>query len=219
LVAEPFWSLPPVGGGDPAGDARFGFGVRGGNFGFNLVGAAGSGYSSSTNSVTPSITLPNGGTGSIFSGQQRPFVTGLVPVVGHFSPGVGFRYMPPVRTSPLIERIARMQDELAEVSAKSAARDAQPAAPASSPTRAVSSAERGDLSLSAIRAQADAAAEEESAEVAALIEAGRLREEAGQPGQALIDYSRAAAIAQGEQKRELQKHILLLREQVKQKRK
>ena len=49
-----------------------------GNFRFNF--ARGSNRQSST--TTPSLTTQNGFGGTLFSGQVRPFVTGVIPVVG-----------------------------------------------------------------------------------------------------------------------------------------
>jgi hypothetical protein len=95
---------PPFGGYDPAADARFGFRV--GPFGIN--GVAGQGSSRSHVMEAPTIVIPNGGTGSIFSGSLRPFVTGVVPIVGH-APMRPMVPMPtPVMTSPLAERLERL---------------------------------------------------------------------------------------------------------------
>ena len=71
-------AVPPFGGYDPNGDARFGFNVGGLNLGFT----AGQGSSRFSSSQTPMVTVPNGGYGSMFSGTVTPFVTGFVPVVG-----------------------------------------------------------------------------------------------------------------------------------------
>jgi hypothetical protein len=70
------------GGGNDGGGARFGFG--GPNFRFNITADQGS--SRTLTSTSPSVTIPNGGFGSIFSGSVRPFVTGIVPVVSQSSP-------------------------------------------------------------------------------------------------------------------------------------
>ncbi len=191
----------PFGGGNPGGGANFGFGVRGNGFNMNFNGFADSGYSSNLSSTTPSVVVPNGGTGSIFSGQIRPFVTGLVPVVGAFSPGVGYTQLPPTYTSPLVERMVRMHDQLATAPSRSTSSNTS--AESAPPARTVSTAERGDLSLSEIRAQAAAQADVESEEMAALLEAARLREAAGDYGQAIIDYGRAASRAKGALREEL----------------
>ena len=76
-------AIPPFGGFDPNSSARFGFGNfnrNGGGFSLGFDFARGS--SRSIISQVPSVTVPNGFGGSIFDGSRRPFVTGIVPVVG-----------------------------------------------------------------------------------------------------------------------------------------
>lgn len=75
--------FPAFGGFLPGNGAQFGFGRRSpGGGGFSLGFNFAQGSSRSFSSVTPSLTIPNGGFGSFSSGQVRPFVTGVVPVVG-----------------------------------------------------------------------------------------------------------------------------------------
>jgi hypothetical protein len=207
---------PGFGGGAPGGGANFGWGIQGSGVNLNFGLHADSGSDRSISSVSPSVTIPNGGTGGFFSGSQRPFVTGLVPVVGSFSPGVGYTMAPPRTTSPLVERLVRLQDEIAV-----AARNKRPGSATSeddapsAPLRPASSAEHGDLSLSAIRAQQANVVDAEAAELAGHLEAARLREEAGEYGQALIDYGRAAARAEGPLREELRIKMRELRAQMK----
>ncbi len=202
-------ALPPLGGHHPGNDARLGFGVGSGNVGFRFGNNAGSGSDQSFSSVAPSVTVANGATGTFFSGQQRPFVTGLVPFVGHFGPGVGQTMLPPHVVSPLADRLSRLPTEGGAI-----ARGTTPMAAATSPTT-TSSAERGDLSLAEIRATQTNKADAQAAEVAALLEAARLHEEAGELGQALIDYGRAASRANGPLKEELRAKMSVLRAQMK----
>ena len=75
--------FPAFGGFTPGTGAQFGFSrsfPEGGgvSFGFDLA----QGSSRSISSVTPSLTIPNGGFGSFSSGSISPFVTGVIPVVG-----------------------------------------------------------------------------------------------------------------------------------------
>lgn len=83
---------PPFGGFDPNAGLSSGFQVRRGdfsaNFGFNFA----QGSQRTFTTVAPKLTLTNGVPGSLFIGTQRPFVTGVVPIVG---PGVGFFSVPP----------------------------------------------------------------------------------------------------------------------------
>lgn len=90
-------ALPPFGNHDPNSDGRFGFartGRNGSGF-FNFT--FGQGNSRSITSTTPSVVVPNGYGGSISDTTQRPFVTGIIPVLG-FRPPVP---MVPTYTSPL----------------------------------------------------------------------------------------------------------------------
>lgn len=107
-------AVPPFGGYDPGADAHLGFRVGGGSgpgFNFNIV--AGQGSSRSASMVSPSIVIPNGGSGMIFDGQIRPFVTGFVPVVGAMHPGY---YAQPVTTTymnPVHYKLALLDQQLA----------------------------------------------------------------------------------------------------------
>lgn len=69
---------PPFGNPDPNSDARFGFGI--GPFNFNFV--AGQGNNRSMSTQIPRVVVPNGFGGSISDTSIRPFVTGIIPVVG-----------------------------------------------------------------------------------------------------------------------------------------
>ena len=81
-------AIPPFGGYDPNAGLQTGVAVLGGDVGFSLGLVAGKGNTRSIVSRTPSVTVMNGQMGSIFSGQNRPFVTRITPVVGnlHFRP-------------------------------------------------------------------------------------------------------------------------------------
>lgn len=75
--------FPPFGGYNPGAGGRFGFsriGPNGGGFSLGMNFAKGSSRSSIT--TAPSLTVQNGFGGSISSGSVRPFVTGMIPVVG-----------------------------------------------------------------------------------------------------------------------------------------
>ena len=93
--------LPPFGGFDPGAQASFGVGGRSGNLSWNFGVVASQGSSQSIVSQSPSIVLPNGGTGFFYDTIQRPFVMGIVPIVG----------AQPI--SPVQERLMRLQYEKA----------------------------------------------------------------------------------------------------------
>ncbi|HAY79946.1 MAG TPA: hypothetical protein DCY79_09095 [Planctomycetaceae bacterium] len=186
---------PPFGNFDPGSSPAIGF--RNGPFNFNLQ--AGHGSNRTFSSVTPSVVIPNGGTGAIFSGSQRPFVTGVVPVVGN----QGRAYL-----FDLVDRLKAEGKQLGQVSTASqtARQDSHAAEGEVRTTRPIhsgSSAERGDLSLAEIRAQQAAAANQVSAEVAVWVERARGAEQAGKRGAARIYYQNAAKRAQGALQRQL----------------
>jgi hypothetical protein len=81
-------AIPPFGGYDPNSGLNTGILVNGSNFGFGLGISAGKGNTRSIVSNSPSVTMFNGQSASIFSGETRPFVTGITPVVGNMT-GVG----------------------------------------------------------------------------------------------------------------------------------
>ncbi len=217
---------PPFGGYDPGADARFGF--RAGPFDLNLV--AGQGSNRSMVMQSPTIVLPHGGTGHVFDGSHRPFVTGVVPVVGH-------PVLRPVldetaySASPLADRLQRLTAMESAAGSRREAAPRQPPVPAphrseapargddpplvlhgrqparesgaAAESRAVSTATRGDVSLREIRQQQ---AEEDAArrdEVLVLVERARGQEAAGKPGVAKIYYQQAAARAEGELRQQL----------------
>jgi hypothetical protein len=125
-------ALPPFGGHDPSADANFGFAGRG--FFFNLT--AGQGSSTTMTSQTPTIVVPNGYPGFLFDGQQRPFVTGIVPVVGSawaMAPETATPYI----VRPLEERLSRLRAEqaLQQQNVKDAANEAPKLPVSSSPPK------------------------------------------------------------------------------------
>ena len=198
---------PAFGGFDPNAQANFGAGFRGNGFNgfFNVT--AGQGSSTTFGSASPSVTVMNGQTGYFSDTQQRPFVTGLVPVVG--SPIMVPPVLPPYAPaqSVLHERLSRLQ--AGEGSAPNAA---APAATSSSPAPTESSsAARGDLSVAEIKAQKSAAKAGRDAalqeEIAVLLEKAQGKLDAGQPSVAKVYLQMAARKATGDQRAEIQARI------------
>ncbi len=166
---------PPFGLGAAGSDAQLGFGFYGPNGGrgaFQLTMGQGSYRTRST--VTPMLTLPNGGTGALFHGTYRPFVTGWIPVVGDYGPVTGWapQIAPvhPMGISPLQQKLAQMAAEGGFPAPNAAgvapggprsgkpqggARTNRAGSSRSSGQRraSVSSAERGDISVAEIRRQ------------------------------------------------------------------
>ena len=87
--------VPPFGGFDPNAGANFGF--AGPNGFLNI--SAGQGSSTTFGGQTPMVTVMNGGSGAFFDQTVRPFVTGVIPVIGG---------QPPAFQSVLEERLARL---------------------------------------------------------------------------------------------------------------
>ncbi len=197
---------PQFGGFDPNAGANGGVGFRAGKVMGFLNFTAGQGANSTFVSQTPNVTIPNGGSGYFIDGSFRPFVTSIIPVVGDNSD-----------SSPLHERMRRLQS--GEVQAPSpgtpGTETAEPA-PANGgggggSTARGSSAERGALSVAAIRAQAAAEQQAEDGELAALLEKASGAEAAGKPNVAKIYYQMAARRATGERQREILTRIQSLK--------
>ena len=217
--------IPSVGGYDPNAVGRFGFGSRGANGGFYFNAWAGQGSNRSITSTSPGLMLRNGGVGYVQDISVRPFVTGLIPVVGASVVGasvvgasvVGASVVGDRAVSPVEERLERLRQEAALTNPNSTPTDAElllgasashasSSATTSSSVSAPrnSSAERGDISLAEIRRQqASRPAAEPTDEINQLIETARLAEASGRFGAARIRYQQAAAKASGELKRAL----------------
>lgn len=188
---------PAFGGFDPNAQANFGFGFRGSGVSGFLDVTAGQGSNTYNVSSTPSVTIMNGGMGFFSDTVQRPFVTGLIPVVGS-APGAGLGLGPGPILGPSVleERLQRLQVE------GGAGPAPHEPAPALVFPPATSTAERGDLSVAAIKAgrAAEKAAQQSAAaaEIAALLEKAHGAEADGKPSVAKIYLEMAARRATGE---------------------
>lgn len=221
-------AIPAFGGFDPNAGANLGFGIRGGGFNANFNISAAQGSNRTFSSVTPSVTIPNGGTGFISNGSQRPFVTGLIPVVGGYN--VPRPYFPSAQThtvNPLRAKIQQYYEQQAKRTAGEAERLAGAMLPRAELPPAdkmsmklgasrASSAGYGDLSVAEIKrnkAARDAAeADAKNQEILALIERARGAEAAGKVGAAKIYYRQAATRASGDLQRELVEKLKSLSE-------
>lgn len=194
-------AFPPFGPAPGGLGGGFGFGGGGlsGGFGFN----AGQGYSSSLGSTSGSITSLNGTPGFMFNGTLTPFVTEITPVVGT-----------PVMISPLALKLQqaggvqglrpplrRPEQNLTDSRSENGDERTNPRrASAGGLAGSGSSAERGDLSVAAIRRQQAAEDAALEAELDAFIaEADRLAT-AGNNRGAALEYSKAAAKVEGERR-------------------
>lgn len=93
---NPNSAAPQFGGFSPSAGANLGFGFNGGGVGGGFLGNFSQGSRRSFTSVTPSVTIPNGGTGMIMDTSVSPFVMGYVPIVG------GFPIVAPPPVQPMI---------------------------------------------------------------------------------------------------------------------
>jgi hypothetical protein len=218
-------AAPGLPGVNAGGGGNFGFGINGGGFGLGFNVGASQGSSRSAGSITPSVTVPNGGTGSIFSGSQTPFVTSLIPVVGGYGfhvPTPYFPVMQPSVTSPLRGKIQQYYDGLARASGgKSASysssllrsRDLSPSEKLTAKVSAArdSSAAYGDLSVAEIKRRRElrlsTEGEAKQREIAALVERARGAHEAGKTGVARVYLRQAISRAEGKLQRQLSNEL------------
>jgi hypothetical protein len=210
--------IPPFGGYNPAADARLG--IRLGSFELGIT--AGQGSRRTFQSQTPMLTLPHGGTGTLFHGQVRPFVTGIVPVVGMgggpIPPWVYDSTGIPAGPSDLSQRIARWQAAGSPMGAPDDSREEPRSSSGEIPTggggtstieSAVapsSSASTGDTSVSSIErahAAADAAAETKVDELVREAEAVASSRQA----LAIHKYRQAMKLSHGERRAELAQRV------------
>lgn len=207
-------ALPPFGGYDPNADARFGFAQRWGNGDLFFNFTAGAGRRSTMTMTAPSVTMMNGVPGSIRDVTLRPFVVGLVPVVGDYPlyPMLPtYSAAPPVLISPLAGRLERLEFEQSHGRAPQAsveeervdAGEGEMPAPAITPSSHTSTAERGDVSVAEIRREQAARQSAKQREVQQLIEEAQVAQRSGQLAIARVRYKQAAAKADGEQRRQL----------------
>jgi hypothetical protein len=216
-------ALPPFGGFRPGAGLEFGLARQWGNGSFSLNLSAAQGRSSTLTMNAPSVMMMNGVPGFIQSGTVRPFVTGLIPVVGAYP--VAPRWTPypvavPVRVSPLVAKFQRLQYEAAVGGKPSPAESVELLeAPADSAASIAvrgleneSSAQRGDIGVAEIRRLQAAEDAQRQQELSQLIEEGRAAERQGQWSIARVRYQQAAARSEGEQRRLLLRDVERLKD-------
>jgi hypothetical protein len=213
----PQFAVPPFGGFNPSLGAHFGLANRWGNgeFALNFLGSQG--RQTTMTMTAPSVTALNGVPGYVQDVSMRPFVVGLVPVVGEFPafplyPIDPFYPVPrPVRVSPLYEKFARLKREMprrpdADRTAGADRILGDEAAPSALPglvRRSASTAERGDISVAEIQKQQELEDAERQREIDRLIAAAHEAERSGRMGIARVRFQQAAARSAGQQREEL----------------
>jgi hypothetical protein len=199
-------ALPPFGGRGQGAGGRFGFGIGRGNGGFaslNLAAAQGSDRSLVMQS--PTVVVPNGGTGTFVDVRQTPFVTGLIPVVG--------LQLPPMIT-PLQDKLSRLSPGEIQAlgqSSVSGGNDGYEDRRRSEPAGPPSSASHGDISVADIHAQQSTEVARSDDELQALIARARGAEAAGKLNVARIYYNMAIRRAAGQTKAELKSKVQALK--------
>lgn len=220
-VAQPPFADP----GAVNSGANFGFSLGKGPYRANFNFAAGQGSRRSLVSQTPSVTVQNGGSGAIFDGTVRPFVTGVIPVVGGISgrvPPTGYAATRQYATPSGPTLYDRYQNYMAQKAAgtlpdtapnlsEAAKREIEMA------SGLTSTAGHGDISVADIKRNRELAriAEEEAVEreVAALLAKAEGARSARKFGLAKVYYQQAAARAEEPLKAKIKAQIAGLAEQ------
>ena len=161
-------ALPPFGGYDPGANARFGFNYlnRGGG-GFSLGFDFGKGSNRSMTTTAPSLVVQNGQGGTFTDGVYRPFVTGVIPVVGN-----GQRPQPYF----IDNAVTRAIQSGVDLTAPHPADDTHEEAATPSLRHPFSSARTGDISVTEIKAQKSRQQMLRDAEFAAQLEQVKIAE-------------------------------------------
>ena len=193
-------ATPPFGGFDPASGGQIGGAFRGGGVSGFLNFTAGQGSDTFIGGRSASVVVPNGGMGFISDTIQRPFVLGIVPVVG----------AEPV--SPVKQALSRLKEGDTGRGEPSKRTAANPQSSNRNPQ--TSAADRGDLSVAEIRALQAAEDAEQAAAIEPLIARAQECEAEGKPGLARIYYRQASRNASGSRKAEINAKIRSLNEQL-----
>lgn len=153
-------TIPPFGGYSPNAGATFGFGNVGRNGGYSLGFNFAQGSTRTSTTVAPSLTVQNGFGGSLISGQTRPFVTGMIPVVGGGVPGFsnvmpGYGFDPGYRDIVPMDNGVTRAFRSGQLKLGSRSQPTQRTAPSTPVTfsNKNSSALTGDLSVAQIKAE------------------------------------------------------------------
>jgi hypothetical protein len=230
-------AIPQFGGFDPNAGATLGFGFRGPGFSGSMNIGAAQGSTRGMSSTAGSVTVPNGGMGSISDLTLVPFVTSVVPVVGgavdqsipHFGMIGPSNSIP--KSSLFDERIARLKggetptpissgsssnggaasggQSNSSISSADTAKDPQTQLLASA--QQSSAGQSGGGSIAEIRRKQAAEDAKLNQEIQSLFDQARAAKAAGKTGVAKIYYEQAARRATGAQKEEALAAIRALR--------
>ena len=214
-------AVPQFGGYDPNTAATFGYINSSDGTGYSLGLTLSSGSTRSLTSQAPNVTVFNGQTGTVNSNQIRPFVTGIIPVVGLGTPN-GYRPNSAWGVTPVSTRGNRFAEMLsasdawrsvtqARAANRGQAGHEQTTEQAPPPTtvsysNSNSTANYGDLSVAEIKAQRQAKLAAEKQELDSIIEKAKQLEADGEYGAARYEYNRAIKRASGDLRTQLKNH-------------
>lgn len=137
--------VPPFGGFDPNSGSRTNIGFRNGPWSGNLGLSLNQGSSRSNVSTSASLTTTPGYPGSITSQTVRPFVTGVVPIVGGAPIGI---VHPPVTSSGQQQLADVRRQKLFDIEQRQRAQwDARQKQAYASFQRGVTAEEKGNLRM------------------------------------------------------------------------
>ena len=176
---------PTFGGYDPNAAGRFGYSTIGsGGGGYSLGMEFGSGNSRSITNTTPGVMVQNGYGGFIGDGTIRPFVTGVIPVIGSGGDS------PPVIDNGVTRAVESGLLNLEDLGADEPVRYARKSeVPAN-----VSSAELPMASVESIKAERESQIIREREQLELLISAANKFEEANEFKEARIKFREAIKI-------------------------
>ena len=174
--------VPPFGGYTPNSGLHGGFSTGHSQFDFGF----GQGATLTSSTVTPFITTTNGYPGYIFIGSQRPFVTGVAPVVGG-----GFASLPPAGPpiGPLALRMATGQLQTSNGRIKPQGLDEAELPPAPAPVRDVP---QGNDAIPPAPIPEKSTGKSSDLSARECLERAIIAEKDGKPGVARIYYQLAA---------------------------
>ncbi|MDA7885124.1 hypothetical protein OAU26_06000 [Mariniblastus sp.] len=195
-------AFPIFGGYSPNSGARLDFGRRGPNGGFSFGINMAKGSTRTLSSVAPSLTVQNGFGGTLFNGQTRPFVTGMVPIVGGY-PNSNFS------SGGLDNGVTRALNS-GQLDLRPARREATrvPSGPVSYSDEN-SSAMTGDLSVSEIKVQREKLKQERNREINALILEAKNLEKENRHAEARVSYGKALRLTKDPSLQSLLKQTIL----------
>jgi len=192
-------AIPQFGGFDPNASARFGFRTIGrGGGGISLGMNFGKGSNRSIVSTTPSIVVQNGFGGTLTNGSFNPFVTGVTPIVG------GGNIVSPIDNG--VTRALRSgQLDLTKPTPDAEEKSYELPRTYSNPN---STAQSGDISVAAIKAQREAESLAKEQRLATLIEQAQKHESEESYREARIAYRAAIRECEdGSLKKELRSRL------------